>query len=110
MAQTEILFQYMNYNYVFLFKSIIKLSENINITEHLIKLENGKQLFYKLIYSLKLIKLVTLKIYIKTYLKTRFISLIKFFINTVTIFDEKPNSSFWLCINYQSLNNLAIKN
>lgn len=51
----------------------MEISENTGINEYTIVLEDGKQPFYGLIYSLRLVELEILKIYIKTYLKTRFI-------------------------------------
>lgn len=51
----------------------MKLLENTGINKYTINQVEGKQLLYRLIYSQKLIKLETLKIYIKIYLKTRFI-------------------------------------
>ena len=67
------LFKYLDYTFVFLFDYTIKLSENTNINEYIIKLIDGKLPLYKLIYDLNLVKLKTLKTYIKTYLKTGFI-------------------------------------
>lgn len=55
----------------------LKLLEYNNINDHTIKLMESKQLFYELIYSLGLIKLKTLKTYIKIYLKVDFIQLFK---------------------------------
>lgn len=46
----------------------------------------------------------------ETYLKTRFIRLFKSPISAPILFDKKPDSSFCLCIDYCSLNNLKIKN
>lgn len=50
-------------------------------------LEKSKYLFYGLIYTLDLIKLVILKAYIKTNLVNNFIWLFKFFANIPIIFD-----------------------
>lgn len=55
-------------------------------------------------------KLKILKIYIKTYLKIRFIQLFKSPTNTLIQFNKNPNDSFWLCDNYSDFNNLMIKN
>ena len=55
-------------------------------------------------------ELETLKIYIKTHLRTRFIQPLKSLVSTPILFDKKPDSSIYLCVNYQSLNNLIIKN
>ena len=51
----------------------MKLLENIKINEHTIELEKGKQLLSGSIYNLRLVKLETLKIYIKTNLANGFI-------------------------------------
>ena len=44
---------------------MIEFLENIKINNYIIKLDKNKQLFFKLIYSLELIKLKILKVYIK---------------------------------------------
>lgn len=62
------------------------------------------------ICSLSSVELETFKTYIKTHLKTRFISLLKYSIGAPIFFDKKPNNSFCLYINYWSLNNLTINN
>lgn len=49
------------------------LLKQIKFYKYVIKLKKDKQLFYRLIYSLKLIELKKLKIYIKTYMKIVFI-------------------------------------
>ena len=51
----------------------MKLLEYTKINNYTIKLEKDKQLFFSLIYILRLIKLKTLKIYIKTNLASNFI-------------------------------------
>ncbi len=58
---------------MFSYLVLIKPFKNINKNEHAIKLIKSKQLLYRPIFSLELIKLETLEIYIKTNLKTRFI-------------------------------------
>ena len=80
------------------------------MNEHTIKLVEGKQLSYGLIYSLRLVKLEILKIHIKTHLKTRFIQLSKFPIGILIFFNQKLDRSLYFCINYQSINYLNIKN
>lgn len=56
----------------------MKLPENSSINyKRVIQLENDKQLSYGLIYSLGPVELETLKIYIKTHLKTGFFRLFK---------------------------------
>ncbi len=55
-------------------------------------------------------ELETLKAYIKTQLKTGFIGPSKFFADDFIFFDKKLDDSFHLCINYQGINKLTIKN
>ena len=55
-------------------------------------------------------ELETLKIYIKTYLKTGFIWPSKSPAGALILFNKKSDGSLWLCVNYQGLNNLTIKN
>lgn len=82
----------------------------MSLNKHTIKLIDGKQLSYRLIYALSLVKLETLKTYIETYLKIRFIQSPNFLINALILFDKSFDGSFCLCVNYQGLNNLRIKN
>lgn len=65
----------------------MKLFENIYMNKYIIELVEDKQLLYKPIYSLGLIKLETLKIYIKIYFKTGFIQSSKFSINILIFFN-----------------------
>ena len=58
---------------VFLKKSAKIRPKSMKIKKHAIKLEKNKQPLYRLIYNLGLIKLKTLKIYIKTNLINGFI-------------------------------------
>lgn len=51
----------------------MKLLKNTDINKHAIELVESKQPSYKLIYSLELVKLETLKTYIDTNLNIRFI-------------------------------------
>ena len=44
----------------------IELSEYLDIKKYIIDFKNNKQLLYRLIYSLELIELKTIKTYIKT--------------------------------------------
>ena len=86
------------------------MPENTGINKHAIELEVGKQPSYGPIYSLGPVKLKILKTYIEIHLKTGFIQTFKSFAGAPILVDKKPNGSFWLCINYQGLNNLIIKN
>ena len=78
----------------------MKLPKNIGINKHVIEEENGKQPPSEPIFSLELVKLETLKTYIKTHLKTKFIQPSKSSANSSILFNQKPNGSFWWYINY----------
>lgn len=88
----------------------MELPKNTGINEYTIELIDDKQPPYRSIYTLSPVELETLNTYIKTYLKTRFISPSKSPAGASILFDKEPNSSLHLCVNYQSLNNLIIKN
>lgn len=68
-----------NYANIFLSNLAIKLSEHNGFNNYAIKPIENKQLFYKLIYSLELVKLKVLKTCTKIYLKTGFIWAFKSF-------------------------------
>ena len=86
------------------------LPKYTGIKEHAIKLEEDNQPLYRPIYSLGLRELKTLKTYIKANLANGFIQPSKFHTNALILFVYKPNGSLRLCVDYQSLNNLTIKN
>lgn len=88
----------------------MKLPESISMIKYVIKLIEDKKLSCKPIYALSPMELGTLKIYIKTYLKTGFIWPSKSSASVPIFFDKKLDGSFCLCVNYQSLINLTIKN
>ena len=72
-AFTKILAKYSNYSNIFSAEYIMELPENTRINEYAIQLEEDKQLSFGPIYSLRLVKLETLKTYIKTNLVNGFI-------------------------------------
>ena len=88
----------------------MELLEIIGINKHAIELIEGKSPLYGSIYALNPMELKTLKAYIETYFKTRFIQPFKFPASAPIFFEKKPDSSLCLYINYQGLNNLTIKN
>lgn len=96
----KISIKYSDFLNIFLEKKALVLLEQTEHNEHAIKLKNSKQLFYKLIYSLRPIELENLKIYIKIYLETRFNWLFKSLRGALILFDKKPDNSFYLYINY----------
>lgn len=109
-ASIKVLSKYLDYINIFLFDFIIELSKNTSMNKYIIKLIESKQLLYRLIYSLKLVELETLKTYIEIYLKIGFIQSFKFLISISILFYWKLDRNLYFCINYQSLNNLIIKN
>lgn len=102
--------KYLDYLDVFLFDLIMELHKNTGINKYVIKLIKDKQLFYKPIYSLRLIKLENLKTYIETHLKTGFIWLSKSLIGTLILFHQILDKNLCLYINNQGINHLIIKN
>ena len=78
----------------------MELQENTETNKQTIKLEEDNQQPNVLINSLWLMELEILKTYIETNLKTGFIWLFNSLIGTPILFDKKPDSSFWLCVNY----------
>ena len=72
-AFIEVPTKYSNYSNVFLAENIIELLKNIKINKYAIKLEENKQPSFRPIYSLELVELKILKIYIKTNLFIGFI-------------------------------------
>ena len=102
--------EYLDFGIVFSEKSANVLLEQIGANEHAIKLKEGKQLPYGPIYSLGPVKLKTLKIYIETNLTNSFIWASQSLVGAPILLVRKPNGSLCLCVNYQGLNNLTIKN
>ena len=87
--KTGILAKYSHSFDVFSLHFIAELSELIKINNYSINLQNNKKLSYSLIYSLKLINLKILKIYIKINLASGFIKSFKFFSSTLILFIQK---------------------
>lgn len=86
------------------------LSKHTGMNDYLMELEEGRQPPYGLIYSPSLVKLETLKTYIKIYLKTGSIQLSKSSIGVLIFFDWKQNRILHLCVDFKKLNNLTMKN
>ena len=102
--------EYLNFANVFSEKSANVLSERTGASKHAIKLEEGKQPSYGPIYSLEPIEVETFKTYIETNLANGFIQTLKSPAGAPILFVRKPDGSFRLCVNYQRLNKLTIKN
>ena len=83
------------------------------MNKYTIELKEDKQPLFKFIYSLKPVKLETLKTlktYIKTILANGFIRSSKSFAGAPFLFDKKLDRSLHFCVNYWGLINLIIKN
>ena len=102
--------EYSDYSDIFLAENAAELLEKTGMNEHAIKLEEGKQPSFRLIYNLGLVELETLKTYIKTNLANGFIHPSKSPAGAPIFFDQKQNESLRLCVNYRGLNNITIKN
>ena len=102
--------KYSDFANVFPEEKALVLLKQTELNKYAIELEEDKQPSYKPIYSLGLVELETLKTYIETHLKIGFIWPSKSPASAPILFDKKPDGSFRLCVNYQGLNNLTIKN
>lgn len=71
--KVTIMDKYSDFIDFFLEKKNLMLLNQIKLYKYTIELENSKQSAYRLIYSLDLVNFKTLKIYIKTHLKIKFI-------------------------------------
>ena len=102
--------KYSDFADVFSKKPANVLPVQIGANEHAIELEKAKQPSYRPIYSLELVQLEIPKTYIEIILMHGFIRALKSPADAPILFIHKPNASFCLCVNYQRLNNLTIKN
>ncbi len=82
----------------------------MGINNNSVELVDDLQLPYSVIYSLGPVELETLKAYIQKNLANGFIMSSKSPTEVPILFDKKRNGSLRLCMDYQSLNNLTIKN
>ena len=87
-----------------------ELLEHIGINDHPIDLLDDKQPYYSPIYSLGPVELKMLKTYIKANLASGFIRPSMSPTSAPILFVQKNVSSLYLCVDYQGLNNLTIKN
>ena len=98
--KVTVLAKYSDFLNVFLEKLANILLEQTGVNEYAIELEKSKQPPYRPIYSLELVELKILKIYIKANLANGFIRASKTSANTLILFVCKPDGSFCLCVNY----------
>ncbi len=109
-ALTEVPNEYADFADVFSPKLAAELPEHTGINDHAIELVDDRQPPYGPIYSLKPVELETLKAYIENNLASGFIRPFKSSAGAPILFDKKPDGSLRLCVDYQGLNNLTIKN
>ena len=109
-APTKVPAEYSDFTDVFSPELATELPEHTEINTHAIDLEEGKQPPYGPIYSLGPVELKTLKTYIETNLANGFICPSKSLAGAPILFDKKPDGSLRLCVDYQGLNNITIKN
>ena len=86
------------------------LLKHTKINTHAIDPEESKQPPYGPIYNLRPLELKTLKTYIETNLANGFICPSKSPAGAPILFDQKTDRNLQLCVDYQGLNNLTIKN
>ena len=108
--ETGIPAEYSDFFNIFSSNSATELLEHNGVNNHPINLLDNKQPLYGPIYSLELVELETLKTYIKANLASSFIRPSKFPASAPILFIRKKNSSLYLCVNYQGIKNLTIKN
>ena len=106
----EISTKYFNFSDVFSLDFVVKLLDHIRMNDYLINLLKDKQPPYSPIYSLELVELKILKIYIKDKLASNFIRPFKSSTGAPILFEKKKDGSLRLYINYREFNNLLIKN
>ncbi len=109
-ASTKVSSEYADFVNIFLLKLAIELLKHMEINDHAVELVNDCQSPYGPIYSLDLVELEILKMYIENNLVNSFIKPSKSLARAPILFDKKPNRSLWLCMDYRGSNNLSIKN
>ena len=102
--------KYLDFADVFFPDLVSELLEHTEINNHAIKLIDGQQPLYKPLYSLRPVEWEIPKAYIETYLANRVIRPSKSPAGASILFDWKSDGSLQLCIDYQGLNKLTIKN
>lgn len=95
---------------IFILKLAMKLLNYTKINKNTKNLVENKHQYFGPIYSLTLVELETLKMYIKTHLKIEFIYLFQSLANFSILFDKNSGNRFCLCVNYFDRNNLTLKN
>ena len=109
-APTKVSAKYSDFADVFSPDLASELPKHTGINNHAIELVECQQPSYGSIYSLGPVELETLKMYIETNLAIGFIRPSMSPADASILFDQKSDGFLRLCINYQGLNNLTIKN
>ena len=109
-ASTKVPAEYSNFADVFFPDLASKLTEHTKINDHAIEQVDSQQLSYGPIYSLWPVELETMKTYIEINLANGFIISSKSPADALILFDRKSNGSLRLCVHYQGLNKLTMKN
>ncbi len=109
-ASSKVFSKYADFVDIFSLKLAVELPKHTRINNYAIELVDDQQPICGPIYSLGPVELETLKVYIKNNLANSFIKPSKFSAKAFIFFDKKPDSSLRLCMDYQGLNNLTIKN
>ena len=109
-APTKVPAKYLDFTDLFSPDLASELPEHTRIKNYAIKLVDGQQLLYGSIYSLGPVELKILKTYIETNLANGFIKPSKLPVDASILFNRKSDGFFRLCVNYQGLKNLTIKN
>lgn len=99
-ALSKIAREYVEYPDVFSPDLAMEVLENIRINKYSVELLEGKQLLYRLIYSLSSVKLKILKTYIKTHFKAGFILFSKSLAGGLILLYKKLDDGLQLCIDY----------
>ncbi len=109
-APTKVPSKYADFTDIFLPKLAAELLEHTKINDYAIELVDDWQPPYGPIYSLRPVELEILKAYIENNLVSNFIRPSKSPAGALILFNKKLDGSLRLCVNYQALNNLIIKN
>ena len=107
---SKVLSEYVDFADNFSSKLAVELPEHSEIIDHVIEFVDDQQPLYSPIYSLSPVKLETLKAYIENNLVSSFIRPSKSPNGAPILFNKKLDGTLRLCVDYQGLNNLTIKN
>ncbi len=99
-APTKVASKYTDFVDIFSLKLAMKLPKHTRIHNHTIELVDDSQPPYGLIYSLGLVELEILKVYIKNNVAHGFIRPFKFPARPPIFFDKKPDGNLRLCMDY----------